>query len=97
MRKCIAYILIAILSFQVLPVKELGRLLFKAQMTEEIHEHCHDDTAMKFKKHIPFRDFLFSHSAQEIYLNARVNIAMHAAAQVAHQHFPDIFVPPPNA
>lgn len=39
MKKLLAIIFLAIFTFQILPVKAIGKLLCSNQMTEEVHEH----------------------------------------------------------
>jgi hypothetical protein len=43
MRACIALLFLFIFSFQVLPVRALGKMIAKAQMTEEVKGDCDDD------------------------------------------------------
>lgn len=99
MRHFLAYIMLTIFSFQVLPVKELGKLLFKAQLTEEIHEDCEtgSDSEMLLKEKLSYKETPVSYWITQVYLQKKLIVAIHIAAQIAHQHFPDIFVPPPNA
>ncbi len=39
MRKFLSILFLAIFSFQILPIKAIGKLLCSNQMTEEVHEH----------------------------------------------------------
>ena len=39
MRKLLSILFLAIFVFQILPVKEIGKLLCSNQLTEEVHEH----------------------------------------------------------
>lgn len=100
MKVFLAYIFLFIFSFQVLPVKELGKILFKGQMTEEIHEAGHgsdDSQASKAKKGAdPFKISETEYTALNLYLGTRVLTAIHYAEDMNTQHIPDIFVPPPN-
>lgn len=99
MRRLLAYIMLTIFSFQIIPIKEIGKILFKSQLTEEIHEVCEDDCEagdFKFKETIAFKGSAISYINQEHYFQCKLVVAIHMAAQLDHQHFPDIFVPPPN-
>jgi hypothetical protein len=102
MRKLLAYIFLTIFSFQVLPVKEIGKILFKGMMTEEIHETCHnaDDTpGSKLKKGAePFKliNSEASLTAQILYLDRATETAIHEAERLPNNFVPDIFTPPPN-
>lgn len=43
MRACISLFFLFIFSFQVLPVRALGKMIAKAQMTEEVKGDCDDN------------------------------------------------------
>lgn len=43
MRAWVAFLFLFIFSFQVLPVRALGKMIAKAQMTEEVKGDCDDD------------------------------------------------------
>ena len=45
MRAWISLFFLFIFSFQVLPVRALGKMIAKAQMTEEVKGDCDDDTS----------------------------------------------------
>ena len=81
-------------------MKEIGKILFKSQLTEEIHEDCENDceegNELKFKETIPFKAPSVSYLNQQLYFQTQLIVAIHMASQLDHQHFPDIFVPPPN-
>jgi hypothetical protein len=96
MRLFLAYVMLTIFSFQVLPVKELGRLLFKAQLTEEIHEDLQEDDEMKLSTLSFVRLSGISYVERAVSFEQRQAVAIHTAGHIAHQHFPDIFAPPPN-
>lgn len=99
MKVWLAYVCIIIFSFQVLPIKEIGKLLFKAQTTEEIHEDdIADDAPLKLKKE---GDPFISHPSWELqaynqYFSKKVHIAMLKVARLQTGHIPDIPTPPPN-
>lgn len=101
MKKLLAYIFLTIFSFQVLPVKEIGKILFKGQMTEEIHEsgHSGDNNNAKLKKGTdPFR--LHNSDTEAIarmqHLSAQICLAILQAESLPMQFIPDIVTPPPN-
>ena len=96
MKKFLAYIFLFIFSFQVLPVKELGRILFKGLMTEEIHETADDTSGPKLKKE-PAKLFnKHEDLASILYFTSRVNTALHDAEKLPRHFVPDIITPPPN-
>lgn len=43
MKKVAAILFLTIFTFMMLPVKQIGKMLWDSQMTEEVHEHgpCH--------------------------------------------------------
>ena len=83
------------LMCQLLPVRQLGKLLFKNGITEEL---SHDDCSPDCKDHFPFKkDFI--HADQSIH----IRIGEAAASQYIHfadtlpTHLPgDIQTPPPD-
>lgn len=103
MKRFLAYIFLAIFSFQVLPVKELGKILFKGQMTEEVHENCNiesdDCPDSKVKKEGDPSKFLYTHQqniAIELHINAIVHAAVLNTGNLPSHFVPDIATPPPN-
>jgi hypothetical protein len=100
MQKLIASLFLFIFSFQILPVKEIGSILYKQLMTEEIHEAktCSDDHApSKVKPAIePFLLSNSGHLNHNRYFGSTVMIAIHKAESLPIPHIPDIFTPPPD-
>jgi hypothetical protein len=100
MKKWLAYIFLTIFSFQVLPVKEIGKILFKGQMTEEIHEaDLADGSPSKIKKSTdPFRlhPTETEQTARIQYISHRASLAVVESERLPLQFIPDIFTPPPN-
>lgn len=100
MKKWLAYIFLFIFSFQVLPVKEIGKILFKGQMTEEIHEaDLADGSSSKLKKGTdPFRIYHLDteQTARIQYFSHRASLAVIESERLPLQFIPDIFTPPPN-
>lgn len=101
MKKILAIIFLTIFSLQVLPVRELGKMLYKGMLAEEIHEvegKAEDLTTFKWnKKHTECVGY--SHDAahmRDVYLTAMVQLAIYNAAHVQRQYIPDITTPPPN-
>jgi hypothetical protein len=100
MKRAIAYIFLFIFSFQVLPIKEIGKILYKGLMTEERNETaaCEDEEPMipKLKKE---SEPLYTDNtpiAFYKYLSTRILTAIHTSEQIPKHHVPDIFTPPPN-
>jgi hypothetical protein len=104
MKKLLAGFFLFIFSFQILPVKELGKFLFKNQLTEEIKESDYaegeyDGENLKLKKE---SDPLMNHGSHEEklarleYLSHSLQTALHEAERLPLSHIADIFTPPPN-
>lgn len=100
MRPFLATFFLLIFSFQVLPVKEIGKLLFKAQTTEEVHEsHTDDGPDLKVKKEgDPFQlsSFNITAAARQKDLSTKIAVVIHRTAILPDYHIPDILTPPPN-
>jgi len=101
-KQWIAYICITIFSLQILPVKEIGKILFKGQITEEeVHGYAHtdDDDCPKLKKDGE-PPYLFHDHSQEnahtFFLSREVNTAIHKSEHLPSNFIPDILTPPPN-
>ncbi|XZF13805.1 hypothetical protein ACTHGU_18645 [Chitinophagaceae bacterium MMS25-I14] len=101
MRHVLAIFFLTIFSFQVLPVKEIGKLLFKSQTTEEVHEDtCDTAPDIKVKKEgDPFHPVFFENIplARVQNLTARIALVIHRTSELPDYHIPDILTPPPNA
>jgi hypothetical protein len=100
-RKWIAYIFIMIFSLQVVPVKEIGKILFKGQITEEeVHGYAleENDDSPKLKKDGEPFDYseLSQNEARSASLSHEISTAMHSVAHLPDYHVPDILTPPPN-
>ena len=100
MKKIVAYIFLFIFSFQILPVKELGKMLFKQQMTEEIKEDCSQGGTEEESKAKNGPDPLHNNSGQSLariqYLSHQLSTAIHHSERLPIHHVADVFTPPPN-
>lgn len=103
-KKWLAYILFIIFSFQILPVKELGKLLCKGQLTEEVQEEALADTeeepaGAKLKKEaeqFKFHNSTIEFVARTQYYGHNIMVAIHEADHLPLVYLPDIPTPPPN-
>jgi len=97
MKRFIALICLLIFSFQVLPVKQLGKLLSKAQNTEEVHDWGADNNSVKEKKGDDFKLYTqYSQTECLISFGQKVIVSLHAADNLPDHHVADILTPPPN-
>ena len=102
MKQLLAYVFLFIFSFQVLPVKELGKLLSTGQMTEEIQEagtngDISPETKAK-KGHEQFKpgENGLNFQARINCLTGKILAAIQIAENLPLQFIPDIVTPPPN-
>ncbi len=97
MKHFVAYLCLIIFSFQVLPVKELGKLLCKGTNTEEVHEYGGDSSPLKEKKDDAWKLYTsFSETDRLISFDHKVTVMLHAAENLPDGHVADILTPPPN-
>ena len=103
MKKLLAYIFLFIFSFQILPVKELGKMLFKNQLTEEIKEtgdaEGESGESLKLKKDSdPFHHSEWSgeNTARIKHLSDFLDVVFHEAERLPSHHIAEIPTPPPN-
>lgn len=101
MKKFLACLFLTLFSFQVLPVKELGKILYKGLMTEEIHEvegSAEDINTGKWKKLTNYNgsDETTTH-LRDVYLSSIVHLIITHAAHFCCQYVPEIITPPPNS
>lgn len=108
MRLILASFLLTIFSFQILPIRAIGKILFKAQLTEELHEHEEDaedaddpfspEFFPKFNEAFPeFSTYRQRSGYMELRMARQTVAARQRSLFLEDQHYPDIFVPPPNA
>lgn len=102
MKQLVAYFFLFIFSFQVLPVKEIGKILFKNQLTEEVKEsdcsECSGGETVKLKKDgEPLYHQLGAQQAARLqYLSHSLHTAIHEAERLPIHHVGEILTPPPN-
>lgn len=99
MKVYLASFFLFIFSFQVLPVKEIGKLLFKQTLTEEIHETENDEagTGSEVKKgHEPYTFQKYMPVYDKWLVRYCNGMTGHLPSHVSKQYIPDILTPPPN-
>ena len=97
MRQLLACILLAIISFLALPVKELGQILYNGLLTEELCEDVEEGSSkLKLKKvETAFKPGFDVPTANQ-HLTLMAMLAIHRAELVLGQFIPDTVTPPPN-
>lgn len=100
MKKLLAGILLLIISFQALPVKELGKILYLGLITEEIHEIESDTEGTAKIKPVKLETTYKPDNGYQPVLNRHLYIiamiAVHRTDYFLRQFVPDILTPPPN-
>jgi hypothetical protein len=94
-KKIIALICLVTLSTQMLPVKEIGAVLFGNQLNEEI-PHSLDigkDTPCKL---LLKNDYLLNSFAENDLGSGNISEYVHFASLLPHNHACEIHTPPPN-
>lgn len=85
-----------------LPVKEIGEILFKGQITEEETHTCSSkggDSSSKLAKFNDAFEMSFveeQHSSRIAFYNHTLQVAFAAAEKLPPAFIPDIVTPPPN-
>ena len=103
MKHWVAYFFLFIFSFQVLPVKEIGKILFKNQLTEEVKESgcedgCDGETSKLKKEGDPLQRIHWEDQqvARLQHLSHSLQTAIHEAERLPIHHVGEILTPPPN-
>ncbi len=111
MRPLVALFFLFVFSFQMFPVKALGRLIAKAQMTEEVKQccdddgSCGDDDCSKDGKDgkddvetLPGDLFLTTVSdiVTSVHTSSQVTVMPWLSEELIHLYKKDIHCPPPN-
>jgi hypothetical protein len=110
--RVLAYFFLIIFSFQALPVKAIGKLLSKSQLTEEVKGDCQDtddtndtDDSGDLDDYDdgdenPLKEMIFDHIANEKFLPYTLILNNswhhHADDDLPNSHTKDIHCPPPN-
>lgn len=98
MKQVLAYIFLIIFSLQCLPVKTIGKILAKNQLTEEVKQDCNsedlvdDDDILHDLYFYPDNQYFLSEiNDREEYRNYHS-----LECQLPNWHIKDIHCPPPN-
>lgn len=85
---------------QVLPIKEIGQILFKNQITEEevhgLSGSSNGDSGKLKQDGDPFFHPCLEDIARVNFMTHKVDVALHEAEKIPIFHLPDIITPPPN-
>ena len=95
-KKICTLFLLLVLAIQILPIQQMGGLLFSNQLTEEI-PHAQDTDSGFYKKAAIKSDYLSSAGCKVVSAFI-VSAIQHPdfADAIPLNHAPDIHVPPPN-
>ncbi len=108
MRNVAAIFFLLIFSFQVLPIKAIGKLLAKNQMTEEVKQDCSDtdddnkedskegkDDNKEGKYNDLFHNIHAATPIGDLAIKKKV-ISNHGSDDLPNSYVEDIICPPPN-
>ncbi len=97
LKNYISLVLLIVLMFQVLPIKQLGNLLFSNQLQEEL-PHGADDVEKDAKAKVAFKkDFCAIHDLTQLsFLQITSKRYIHFAIALPAPHAGEIHTPPPN-
>lgn len=99
-KKVFAYLLLTIISFQLLPVKEVGAIFYGNQMIEEL---CHgavdsDAKSTESNEELKKSDIYLNHFTVSLQINTSSSANLHATHQDYQSRLADdIPTPPPLA
>jgi hypothetical protein len=98
MKKCFAIFFLLIFSFQVMPVKAIGRIIAKGQTTEEVKDYGIDDEDGKGKLG---EDFFFGQTTPEfagrLDFDKEQIAIIHKAASLPPTNTREVQSPPPDS
>lgn len=96
MRTALAILFLTIFSFQLLPIKEIGKLIASQSMTEEIHETGNFGSSFKEvkMKHSLTTNFLV-HSNESLHLLSHSKFALRPESLIC-RFDNDVLLQPPN-
>lgn len=94
-KKAIALLCLLMLAIQMLPVKEIGAILFGNQINEEIPH------SLDIGKDVPCKllvksDSFLSHITDNDFLSGNIGEYVHFASLLPNNHTDEIPTPPPN-
>lgn len=100
MKQWISFILILLFSFQVLPVKELGKIFIKKNLTEQVQDETDGSSDATKKLNEKELDKLFVHAPTlrltAMFTEELVKVALHNLPLFEDHFHPDISTPPPD-
>jgi len=96
LKKIIAVICLIVLGTQVIPLRQIGAILFSNQMTEEIAHasDCGKKGSGEKEFHHNYSTPVFNNASQE--LSVTNNHSIYARYRLVKQHVDEVPTPPPN-
>lgn len=101
MKKCLAILFLAIFSFQVLPVKVLGKFLGSGQNVEEVQNEgdtgdSPDSKVIKFGEDQIITDYSLDMQANRYGFDEKMSAFIHRAESLPSVHIVEMPTPPPD-
>ncbi len=87
-----------LIALQMLPVREIGKMLGTNQWTEELPHHSSDDEGKSDPSASFQKAFLppYNYAGNSILAEAKANAYIHHSAQIPSNHSIDVVSPPPD-
>ena len=103
MKRCLAYLVIALFSMQALPLRELCKSMLKKSVTEQSADDGEDeglskegDCKVKAEDTQKFLAADFTFSASQRFFAAKVGVSLHRHSRLPAAHHFEVATPPPN-
>lgn len=95
LKKIIALICILVLSVQVIPLRQIGAMLFNNQLTEEIAHNSDCGKKSSSEKEVPSSFPAVLNTAVKE-LSATNNLSIYSRSNLVKLHIAEVPTPPPN-
>jgi hypothetical protein len=94
LKKIIALFCLVVVSIQVMPVRQIGAMLFNNQFTEEITHTA--DCGKKLPLHKSTDNYLFASMRAALKISTTNGYSIYAQEGLVKQHVAEVQTPPPN-
>jgi len=94
-KKVVSIFILLLFATQILPIKEVGGLLFGSQITEDVIQDVDDVAKDAFKSKSDFAEV--NTNRPDFFTLKTVSLLSEFSVIFPHNHSIDIYSPPPNA
>jgi len=97
MKQLLSILFLTIFSFQIIPIKEIGKLLWSGQMTEEVHSTCDNQkSSLNDEVHKKLWYHHYAHYASEELADKAAFPSFHIDEALIKCLHLDVALQPPN-